>query len=554
MSASNKKKLRKENAAAMLTEKQRQEQAEAKKLKAISVTFVVIMLVVALSAASILVIRAVNNSGVIDRNTLAATTGEHELNSVHLNYYFNDYIRNMYEQWHSMYGESVTMYTMMMGLDLNKPLDKQVYDKESGDTWADYFLKSALDKAKSDFALYDKAMAENFTLTKEEQEAFDSNMAQLDFYAMYYGYKNADKYLSASYGYGSDAESYIQYRKIATIASAYYTKHQDSLKYEDSDIREHEKKNPANYSSFSYSSYYVNSSDYLKGGTTSESGSKVYSDAEKQAALAAAEEVAKKLAENKNVLDLDKAIAALEINKDKKDVATTKNTLMLYTSIPTALQSWLADEKRQDGEIAVVPNETTSKDEDGKETKTVNGYYVVVFQGRDNNLRPLANVRHLLVKFKGGTTDKNGNKVYSDTEKAAAKAEAERLLNVWKEGKATEETFIAMVKQYSDDGSASTGGLFEDIHKASGYVDSFKNWSLDTARKPGDTGVIVSEYGYHVMYYSSDDALTYRDYMITEDLRTAEMEEWYDAIFEAATITAVNTNRLNMDMIIGHSH
>ena len=84
MSASNKKKLRKENAAAELTAKQQKQQAEAKKLKTISVTFVVLMLVVALTAASILVVRAVNNTGIIDRNTIAAVTGKHELNSVQM--------------------------------------------------------------------------------------------------------------------------------------------------------------------------------------------------------------------------------------------------------------------------------------------------------------------------------------------------------------------------------------------------------------------------------------------------------------------------------------
>ena len=551
MSASNKKKLRKEQAAAMLTEKQQKEQAEAKKLKAISITFIAIMLVIALSAASIVVIRAVNNSGVIDRNTVAAIAGDHELNSVHMNYYFNDYVKSTYNEWYSMYGTSTSVYVGLMGLDLNKPLNKQVYDTKTGETWADFFLKSALEKAKSDFALYDKAMADNFTLTKEEESALESNITTLDFYALYYGYKNTDKYLAASYGYGADTESYAQYQKISAIASAYYTKHQDSLEYTNEAIREREEKNPVNYSSFSYSSYYVNSSSYLEGGTTNESGTKVYSDAEKQAALAAAEEVAKKLAENTTVVDLDKAIAALEINKDNKNAATTKYTYQLYTAIPAALQSWLADESRQNNDIAVVPYEVTSTDSDGKETKTTNGYYVVVFQGRDDNLRALANVRHLLVKFEGGTTDSSGNKTYSDAEKAKAKEEAEKLLQEWKDGEATEASFIELVKKHSDDSSKDEGGLFEDIHKASNYVDSFKNWSLDSDRKPGDTGVIVSDYGYHVMYYVSDDALTYRDYMIQEELRAEEMEKWYNDIIEDAKITTVKTNRLNLDMILG---
>ncbi len=72
MSASDKKKLRKEQAAAALTERQLAEQAEAKKMKRLSIAFVAIMLVVALAAASIVGVRAVNNSGVIDKNTVTA--------------------------------------------------------------------------------------------------------------------------------------------------------------------------------------------------------------------------------------------------------------------------------------------------------------------------------------------------------------------------------------------------------------------------------------------------------------------------------------------------
>ena len=550
MSASNKKKLRKENAATFLTEKQQKEQAEAKKLKIISVTFIVVMLAVALTAASILAIRAVNNTGIIDRNTIAAVAGEHQLDSVQMNYYLTDYVRTMYQQWQSSYGQSVSLYTSLMGLNINRPLDKQVYDEKTGQTWADYFLSQALEKAKSDYALYDKAMAENFKLSEDEQSALDYNIEQLDFYAMYAGYSNTDKYLRATYGYGSTVESYKQYNNVIAIANAYYAKYSQDLSYDDAAIREYEKDIYNNYTSLTYASYYVSSNDYIKGGTTDANGNKTYSAAEKEAAIKAAEEVAKKLAENKTVEDLDKAIAALEINKDKKNVATTKSDAILYTSVPKALQSWLIDEKRVDGEITMLVNEITTTDENDKETKTIGGYYVVVFQGRNENLRPLANVRHLLIMFKGGTTGADGHKVYTDAEKNTAKLEAERLLKVWKEGTATEETFIAMVKAYSDDGSAETGGLFEDIHPNSNFVPSFLDWSIDETRKSGDVEIIESEYGYHIMYYVSDDALTYRDYMITEDLRARDLEAWYKEICDAATITLGNTRRLNMDMII----
>ena len=548
MSASDKKKLRKEQAAAQLSERQRQEQAEAKKLKRITVTFVAIMLVVALAAIGILGVRTVNHSGIIDKNTLAATTGEHKLNSVQMNYYLNDYIRN----WASAYGENLSVYAGMMGLDVNKPINEQVTDKETGETWADRFLKDALDKAKSDYALYDKAMAEGFKLSEDQQEALDMSGEQLKLIAMYSGYSNVNAYLRAMYGYGSDTESFMEYNKVATIAQAYYSQYNDSLKYDDAAIREHDNENPNTYTSYDYVSYYVNCSSYLTGGTTDDKGNKTYSDAEQEAAAKKAEEIAKALATSSDVEALDKAIAALEINKDKTDAASTKNTEVMYSGIPSYLQSWLANKNRAAGDITYIANESTSKDANGKEIKTISGYYVLIFQSRNENLQPLANVRHLLVKFTGGTTDSSGNKVYSDAEKAAAKAEAEKYLKEWEDGAKTEDSFIELVKKNSDDSTATDGGLIEDIHRESNLVPTFKNWALDANRKAGDTEVIVSEYGYHVMYYVGDDDMNYRDYMISEELRAADLEKWHTGITDAATITTGNTKRLNLDAVLSY--
>ena len=92
MSASDKKKIRKEQSAALLTEKQKQQQAEAKKLRNQTIGFVVAMALVVCIVLGVLAVRAVNNSGIIQRNTIAVTIGEHELSSADMNYYYVDAI------------------------------------------------------------------------------------------------------------------------------------------------------------------------------------------------------------------------------------------------------------------------------------------------------------------------------------------------------------------------------------------------------------------------------------------------------------------------------
>ena len=329
MSASSKKKLRKEQAAAAMTEKQLQEQKEAKKLKTISIVFIAVMLAVALIAATILIVRAVNNSGIIEKKTVAVTIGDHELDSLQMNYYYTDYIQDFYAQWYEAYGDYVSMYMMMSGLDISKPLNEQTYDIETGETWADYFMSEALSRAKNDYALYSKAAEENYILTDSNKMMVDYYVSEMEYYASLYGYSNTDKYLKALYGPGADLDSYTKYQEVIVTATAFYNNHNSSLTYDDAAIREYEKESYTRFSAYSYSSYYINSLNFISGGTKGDDGVTYYSAEEKETARAAAESYAKKLLAAKNVEELNKAIAALDFNAEVTNAASTtyKNVL-----------------------------------------------------------------------------------------------------------------------------------------------------------------------------------------------------------------------------------
>ena len=235
---------------------------------------------------------------------------------------------------------------------------------------------------------------------------------------------------------------------------------------------------------------------------------------------------------------------------DKKYSKATENKDILYSKVTSAIQEWIKDAARKQGDIKAIPYETTSTDKDGKETKTLKGYYVVLFDDCNDNTYALKNVRHLLVSFEGGTTDKNGNKTYSDTEKAAAKTKAEKFLEEWKKGDKTEDSFAELAKKNSTDtGSKENGGLYEDVYPGQ-MVEAFEDWCYDEARKPGDTGIVETTYGYHVMFFSGDSEVNYRDYMVTNDLLESEVNEWQEALNKAMTVTEKNTNHIDRDMIL----
>ena len=115
---------------------------------------------------------------------------------------------------------------------------------------------------------------------------------------------------------------------------------------------------------------------------------------------------------------------------------------------------------------------------------------------------PVVDVRHILVVPQNGVKDDSGKTTYSDADWAACYAKAESILNTWKSGEATEESFAALVKEHTEDtGSKETGGLYTDITATSNYVENFLKWSVDATRKKGDTGIVQTEFGYHIMYF-----------------------------------------------------
>lgn len=550
MSASDKKKFRKEQTAAILTEKQKQEQEEAKKLKIYTVSFVAVMIAVVVITLAVLCVRAVNNSGIIQKNTVAAVIGDRELNSVELGYYYNDAVNSYYNEWYETYQESTNTYLQALGLDVTKPLNEQVQDEETGKTWDQYFVDQAIENAKSDFALYDLAKAENFQMPSEQQTTLDNMANNLGTYATLYGYSSADQYLRAMYGYGADADSYLAYNERSAIADAYLHAHEDSLKYEDADIRAYEKDNVNKYNSYTYSSAYLSYTDFRQGGTEDAEGNKTYTEEENEAARVALKAAAEKMAAATTLAELKEISNTIEIN-DESDLAVNDSTNVLHSTLNATLADWLASADRKEGDIAAIPNTSTTKDADGNDKTVVNGYYVAYFGSMTDNTKKMANVRHLLVEFDGGTeNEETGEKEYTEEEKSAAKKEADGYLKTWKEGAATEESFIELVKEHSDDSSAEDGGLFEDINPDSQYVLNFRNWAIDPQRKAGDAEVIETEYGYHVMYYVGDDDMSYRDYMITNEMRAADQEKWYQGVLEPITTAVKDTSKMNLDIIL----
>ncbi len=113
----------------------------------------------------------------------------------------------------------------------------------------------------------------------------------------------------------------------------------------------------------------------------------------------------------------------------------------------------------------------------------------------------LIDVRHILICPKGGTEDENGDVTYSEQEWDDCLKEAEALLKQWQEGDATEESFALLATENTEDpGSQSTGGLYSYVYEGQ-MVPTFNDWCFDESRQNGDTAIVKTDYGYHIMYF-----------------------------------------------------
>ena len=487
------------------------------------------------------------------------TVGSHEIQKAEFDYYYYSSLNS----FASTYGS----YLSYFGLDTSKPLDQQQYSDTM--TWDDYFQQQAVNQLKNVYALTDEANEKGFEY--DASSDYDDMVTSIQSYAQQQGV-SADEYCKSVFGSDATLEGIKPYVEMSGLASAYYNDIEDNIEVTDDEINTYYDENKDNYDSVDYrvckieadmpeeeteaeTEAQTETAAESTSETTAESASetavtesqtKTESEtmsAEESEAAAKAEEEAKAaaMAEAKakadEMLSKIKDEASFEKVYDKYASDTSVdslNTDKKKSSIsPTDVANWLFEADRQAGDTTVI--EDTSN----------NAYYVVYFKDRYLDHTKTVDVRQILISADTSSsdaaeTDETETAAAGETEtaetesaeaqeqakedaKAAAKVKAEQILKDWKSGDATEDSFAELAKTYSDDtGSNTNGGLYEAV-KEGQMVTNFNNWCFDATRKPGDTGIVESDYGYHIIYFIGDDA-----------------EEWYVNIKDTITSNKLN--------------
>ncbi len=559
MSASSKKKLRKEQNTAALTAKQQQELKEAKKLKTYTLTFVVVMALVVAIVLGVTVRSPI--VGAINRGTLAITVGEHEMNTVEMTYFYMDTINAYYQQVYSdNYATWGNYWVWMLGFNTDTALDKQVRDSATGQTWADYFLEEAITSAKSIYSLFDDSKVKDHHMTEDETKALNDNIKELTTMANYYGYSDVESFLRTYYCDGATLESYSTYKAIVAQANSYAKAFSDALEYTDEEIRAFEKGKFNNYSCFTYAFYKVSYEDYLPEREKGEDGKVHYTDEEiakaKQQAKVDAELLLSKAPKTEK--DFNLAIRDLPVNKGNEKAACTLNEDVFYEGINTSiadsgLQKWIgnANTKELDMKSFNIYSYTNTDEEKGTYDQDITGYYVVLLLDREDNLMNMVNMNYCYIKYPVAGYESNGNPKYNDSDKKQAKEKADKLLKEWSEGKATKETFIEMIKKNTQEKDGDPEGFLEDIYPGA-TQDAIDEWLFSADRKEGDTVVIEGESGCYIIYYTEKQEVTFRDYMIKQDLISEDAKEWLEDLIDKIPAVKANLSGIETDLVLDY--
>lgn len=503
MSASREKKSR-QSQAEVFSEKQLKAQQEAAQAKRNTILYSVIGGVCAVAAAALLIW----NSGIFQSREAAVTVAGKDYSVTELQYHYNSALNQYY--MYSQYGIDV-------GFDPAEDPAEQMYNEAEGITWHDQLLDEAVTALAQTKVLAAQAEAEGVKLSEEGAHEVEHAMDDLVAASARNGFSTVNSYLKALFGRGMNKATYQKYMRESQLAYEFQTAYTEQLTYTDEQLDGYYAENKDTMDLFDYNFAVFNANeDETKDSETLLKEAKDKADA----------------VLGKVVSGVDFMEAAGEgehaEGEEHEHIDAYEERAVSGAYLDASIAEWLQDEGRKAGDATVI------------EDADAMCCYVVEFMGRTRNEEVGGDVRHILV----AAEQDEGATAPTEEQYEAAKTKAEELLEQWKNGDATEESFAALATAESaDPGSAANGGLYENVSSQSGFIADFTNWAIDPARKAGDTGLVKntgsSTKGWHIMYFVGQNEPVWKG-----EVRTAKASEdaakWLEGLVEAAEVTRLD--------------
>lgn len=464
-----------------------QEQREQAKKKQQRINLIISLAVVVVLLAGIAALVGVNvyrNSGAVQRSQVVMKTDNFEINGSMMSYL----IFSQYANYLNTYGD----YISYMGLDTSTPLkDQYTTDADNNSiTWYQYFADAAKESAENMLVQCESAKTNGVELTDAEKKSI-AERAEMS-------YTNVGQY-----AVGVNKQDVVDCMELSLLATKYQLAVENDLMPTVEEIDAYYNENPLSVMKVDYYSYAFTYEEAAEGETLAEDA--VTKDAAKALAddLAAAANVEEFKTKLTAYLESVAEEPAEGEEAAEIDVDSYKVTAGAYTEGSDASE-WLFTDSTAVGATNVI-EDTSSK------TYTV----YILDKAKYLQEEETVSVRHLLVS------------VVEDAVTAEqARKTAEGYYDQYLKGEQTEQAFAELAMRYTEDSNYYNGGLYQGVYPGQ-MVDTFNDWCFDEARQPGDTGLVDTDYGTHMMYFVGDDLPRWQT-----DIRTTLLQEAYDTKYE----------------------
>ena len=483
------------------------------------------------------------NTGIVLRTQTAAKTDNYSVNGTVMSYLIYSQAQEMVALY-QQYGLNYTVADVL---------------KDSFDSMAE----NTLEQVKQMLVLCEYAKANGIELSAEDNEAIDTYMASID-EAAASNFYSTNSYIKLMYGNGVNANDIRKSLELNFLSSAAYEALEAELetKITEEAINKYVEENVDLFYMADYLTYTYTAELTPAGAEATVEETQAYEAekatmaalAEKLAAVKSADEFKSTAADHivltvcaekfdelyeKEALtdapaadvlaaDKDALLALVRKSLTEDDVKFEKSADNAYNNALSEIFDELCDEA-QTAYDAIVKEDSLHYDPEAEadkiteldtwlfdettkvgDTKTITSEgdkkstYSVYFMSATSHLDESAtkDVAHILVSF---DDYKSGTKI-TDEEKAKAKAEAEQILADYLAGEKTQEAF----EKLGEEKTADSNVVYEGVTKGQ-MVAEFENWIFDEARTTGETGIVETTYGYHVMYFIGDGKLAWEN-------------------------------------------
>lgn len=433
--------------------------------------------------------------------SVVATVDGQKISIGMYDYYYASIV-SYYEQYAS-YG--------YYSLDTTKDYSKQYTTDDDGNkiSWQKFFETEALKEVEQITTYYSKALEEGVTLTNAQKKTIDKQISTLKDSASQNDV-SLDQYIKANFGTYCSEDTIRLMLEQYYLSANYKGKFKCETKVTDNDVDKYYNDHKNDYKKIEF--YYI-ASPY---DATDENS--------KNESIKTAEKIMAKMKDKKSVIALVPEVYSSYIDSQVKSSMEQDSTLTEKKAREEAIKSY------ESNVVTTVSGSDSPFDDKmntwlfSDDTKVGSKkYYIdesagciyIVLKTSKASVEEdeTYTVRHILVAPESGNNSSSSTSEkteYTDEQWAAAKKKADSILAKFNKTDKSEYEFAKLAEQYSTD-SASTssgsndsfGGLYESVTLGQ-MVPDFEKWSIDDSRKYGDTGIVKSDYGYHIMFFIND--------------------------------------------------